>query len=330
LASDTRERQTHPRIPTRPPAGGVPDEPLARVAGAIRRDALTMLHHAGSGHPGGSLSCADILAVLYFRVMRLRPDEPQWPARDRLVLSKGHSCPALYAALALRGYFDRNEYRALRSLGGLLQGHPDVGTPGIDAPSGSLGMGLSQGLGMALGSRHQGLGFRTFVILGDGDMQEGNTWEALMAAGVKRVGSLTAILDANGLQGDARVEQQMSYEPIAAKVAAFGWEVRELDGHDLDALLTTLEAAPEEDDPPRFVVARTVKGKGVSFMEDQQHWHGSVAISAEELAQAHAELDAQAHAGAPAADTVARSTTQTVAEPAAQTVAATTCGGSAP
>jgi transketolase len=289
-------------------------EGLTSWANAIRRDALTMLHHAGSGHPGGSLSCADILAVLYFRVMRLRPGEPGWPARDRLVLSKGHACPALYAALALRGYFDRDEYRDFRSLGGLLQGHPDVGTPGIDAPSGSLGMGLSQGLGMALGARHLGLGFRTFVVLGDGDMQEGNTWEALMAAGVKRVGSLTAILDANGLQGDDRVERQMSYEPVAAKVAAFGWEVRELDGHDLDALLAALEDAPGEDAQPRFIVARTIKGRGVSFMEDRQYWHGSVAISAEELAQAHAELDAEG-----------------VEEPTAQTVAAAHLGaGSAP
>jgi transketolase len=145
---------------------------------------------------------------------------------------------------------------------------------------------------MALGGRHQGLAFRTFVILGDGDMQEGNTWEALMAAGVKRVGSLTAILDANGLQGDGRVERQMSYEPIAAKVATFGWEVHEINGHEIDALLAALEQVPEEDAPPRFVVARTIKGKGVSFMEDRQYWHGSVAISTEELAQAHAGLEA--------------------------------------
>lgn len=261
-----------------------------RRGNEIRLDALKMIHYAGSGHPGGSLSCADILAVLYFDVMRLRPHEPLWPARDRLVLSKGHACPALYAALALRGYLPRSEYRRFRSLGGLLQGHPDVRTPGVDAPSGSLGMGLSQALGMALGSRHQDLGFRTFVILGDGDMQEGNTWEAIMAAGVKRLGSLTAILDANGLQSEDRVERQMDYEPIAAKVTTFGWEVSEIDGHDADAIGAALGRVALDDARPSFIVARTTKGKGVSFMEDQQYWHGSVPIAAEQLAIASREL----------------------------------------
>jgi transketolase len=260
------------------------------IANQIRLGALEMIHYAGSGHPGGSLSCAEVLAALYFEVMRVRPQEPRWPARDRLVLSKGHACPALYAALTLRGYFPRSELRRFRSLGGLLQGHPDVRTPGIDAPSGSLGMGLSQGLGMALGARHLGLGFRTFVILGDGDMQEGNTWEAMMAAGVKRVGSLTAILDANGLQGDASVEQQMNHEPILAKAVAFGWKVCEIDGHDQHAVNQALAPAAPVQAPPTFVVARTIKGRGVSFMEGQQYWHGSVAISPEELARAREEL----------------------------------------
>ncbi len=259
-------------------------------ANEIRLGALEMIHYAGSGHPGGALSCADILDVLYFEVMRCRPQEPLWEDRDRLVLSKGHSCPALYAALALRGYFDRSEFRRFRTLGGLLQGHPDVGTPGVDAPSGSLGMGLSQGLGMALGCRYRGLGFRTFVILGDGDMQEGNTWEAVMAAGVKRPGSLTAILDANGLQGDDRVASQMNYEPIVDKLAAFGWEVDEIDGHDREAILRALEHAPADEARPHFIVARTIKGKGVSYMEDQQYWHGSVPISVQELDRARDEL----------------------------------------
>jgi transketolase len=278
-------------------AGGVGDRTpgkaggqLARRAGEIRFGALEMIHFAGSGHPGGSLSCADVLAALYFGHMRLRPREPHWPERDRLVLSKGHACPALYAALALRGYFPRSELRRFRSLGGLLQGHPDVGIPGIDAPSGSLGMGLSQGLGMALGARHQALGFRTFVILGDGDMQEGNTWEALMAAGVKGAGSLTAVLDANGLQGDDSVERQMSYEPIVAKVRAFGWRVSEIDGHDMEEIVAALADAALDDACPSFVVARTIKGRGVSYMENRQYWHGSVPISAEELAVARGEL----------------------------------------
>ncbi len=263
---------------------------VTREASEIRFGALEMIHHAGSGHPGGSLSCADALAVLYFETMRLRSREPLWRERDRLVLSKGHACPALYAALARRGYFPRSEFRRFRSLGGLLQGHPDVATPGIDAPSGSLGMGLSQGLGMALGARIQGLGFRTFVILGDGDMQEGNTWEALMAASAKQLGSLTAILDANGLQGDDRVVRQMNYEPIVAKVAAFGWRVSEIDGHDINAIEAQLVEAAQHRWQPTFVVARTTKGKGVSFMEDQQYWHGSVPISGEELEMARREL----------------------------------------
>jgi transketolase len=263
---------------------------VKREASEIRFGALELIHYAGSGHPGGSLSCADALAVLYFGTMRLRPREPQWRERDRLVLSKGHACPALYAALAQRGYFPRAEFRRFRSLGGLLQGHPDIGTPGVDAPSGSLGMGLSQGLGMALGAGRQGLDFRTFVILGDGDMQEGNTWEALMAAGVKQLGSLTAILDANGLQGDDRVARQMDYEPIVAKVAAFGWRVSEIDGHDTDAIEAELDEAALHSLQPTFIVARTTKGKGVSFMEDQQYWHGSVPISGEELETARKDL----------------------------------------
>jgi transketolase len=258
------------------------DDRLTHRASEIRFGGLEMIHYAGSGHPGGSLSCADVLAVLYFDVMRLRPQQPLWRGRDRLVLSKGHACPALYAALALRGYFPRSEFRRFRSLGGLLQGHPDIGTPGVDAPAGSLGMGLSQGLGMALGGHRQDLKFRTFVILGDGDMQEGNTWEALMAAGAKHVGSLTAILDANGLQGDDRVDRQMA--------AAFGWKVSEIDGHDLDAIAAALNCIERENARPSFIVARTTKGKGVSFMEGQQYWHGSVPISSEELEIARREL----------------------------------------
>ncbi len=263
---------------------------LRRKADEIRFGALELVHFAGSGHPGGSLSSADILAVLYFQEMRLRPHEPDWDRRDRLVLSKGHACPALYAALALRGYFDRGEFRRFRSLGGLLQGHPDVGTPGVDAPSGSLGMGLSQGLGMAFGSRYLKLGFRTFVILGDGDMQEGNTWEALMAAGFRTFGTLTAILDANGRQGDDRVDHQMNYEPIVDKVAAFGWRTTEIDGHDVEAITRAVQDTAADESTPSFIVARTTKGKGVSFMEDEQYWHGSVPISADQLAQARDEL----------------------------------------
>lgn len=270
--------------------GGQEETMLEEKAREIRRHALRMIHAARSGHPGGALSSADILAVLYFDTMRLRPAEPRWNNRDRFILSKGHACPALYAALAMRGFFPEAELSGLRKIGHFLEGHPDIKIPGIDAPSGSLGMGLSQGLGMALGARHLGKDFRTHVILGDGDMQEGNTWEAIMAAGFHRTDNLVAILDANGMQGDARVEKQMDYFPVLEKLTAFHWNAAEIDGHDVAAIRAALEAARRAEGKPSFILAHTTKGKGVSFMEGQQYWHGSVAMKDAELESALAEL----------------------------------------
>jgi transketolase len=231
-----------------------------------------------------------MLAVLYFDEMRLRPKEPGWENRDRFILSKGHSCPALYAALAHRGYFKTSALLGLRKIDHFLEGHPDVKIPGVDAPSGSLGMGLSQGLGMALGGRYLKKSFRTYVILGDGDMQEGNTWEAFMAAGFHKVGSLVALLDANGIQGDAHVKTQMDYEPILAKVRAFRWHAEEIDGHDVRQIRHALKNARAKKDQPSFILARTVKGKGVSFMEGVLRWHGSVAMTDAELENSLKEL----------------------------------------
>lgn len=256
----------------------------------IRVDALRQIRGAGSGHPGGCLSCADLLAVLYFEEMNVRPDEPGWVDRDKLALSKGHAAPALYAALARRGYFPATELASFRKLGGLLQGHPDVAIPGVDAPSGSLGLGLSQGLGMALDGRYRKSPARAYVILGDGDMEEGNTWEALMAAGHHRTARLTAILDNNGLQGDASVVVQMNYGPIADKVKAFGWHVQTIDGHDHRAIADALHAARGETERPSFIEAKTIKGKGISFMEGDNSWHGSRGLTDDEYAAAMAEL----------------------------------------
>jgi transketolase len=283
-------------------------EPAERLiqerAAAIRRLTLEAIASAGSGHPGGSLSAAEILACLYF------DDDPalrvDWDAaradRNRFVLSKGHACPAWYAALHLRGLLP-SPVGLLRQLGSPCPGHPEVGTPGVDAPSGSLGNGLSIGVGMALGFRHRRLRRRVYVLLGDGDLNEGATWEAIMYAGVHRLAALTAIVDANGRQGEAETRRVLDLEPLPPKLAAFGWQALEVQGHDIPSLRRALRraATPER---PTVIVARTVKGRGVSFMEDVQRWHGSLAPSPEELARALAEIDeteaaaARQHAGA--------------------------------
>lgn len=265
---------------------------LKEVAKSIRRSAIQAIYCARSGHPGGSLSVADILSVLYFDELRVDPSQPHWIDRDRFVLSKGHACPALYATLALKGFFPLEDVCGLRKIGHYLEGHPDVKIPGVDAPSGSLGMGLSQGLGMALGARYSKKNFRTYVILGDGDMQEGNTWEAFMAAGHHKVASLTAILDYNGLQGEDLVTKQMDYTPIAEKLTAFGWHVQEVDGHNIDQLRAALAEARSECERPSFILARTVKGKGVGFMENQQVWHGSSTLTDEQYQQSLKALEA--------------------------------------
>jgi transketolase len=257
----------------------------------IRVEVLRMIHHCPAGHPGGSLSVADIVATLYFGVLQVKPEDPDWPERDRVVLSKGHACAAVYAALGLKGYFPVGEFLKFRRIDGLLEGHPSIVIPGIDAPSGSLGMGLSQGLGMALGARCARKNFRVYVILGDGDMQEGATWEALMAGGHHRLDNLCAILDYNRLQAEGRVADTMDYEPVADKVRSFRWAVEEVDGHDCGRLLAALHRAQARKGTPSFIIAHTIKGKGVSFMEDLAQWHGTVALTAEELAKALAEVN---------------------------------------
>lgn len=266
-------------------------ENLDEKADLIRKIALEAVYQGRSGHPGGSLSIADMLAVLYFDEMSLRPEEPDWPLRDRFILSKGHACPALYAALAVRGYFPVEEAKTLRKIDSRMEGHPDAAIPGVDAPSGSLGMGLSQGLGMAMGARTQGFDFRTYVIVGDGDMQEGNTWEAIMAAGHHRMDNLVVLYDSNKLQGDAPVETQMNMGNVADKVATFGWHTLSIDGHDIQAIRAALSEARTVKGKPTFIHADTVKGKGISFMENVLYWHGSVTMSDTEIGDALRELE---------------------------------------
>lgn len=271
----------------------VGEDELARVARRVRRHIVRMIALAGSGHPGGSLSCADILVTLYFRVLRVDPRRPGWPDRDRFVLSKGHACPALYAVLAERGFFPLDELWTLRRLGSSLQGHPDMRkTPGVEASTGSLGQGLSVGLGMALAGRLDGAPWRVYVLLGDGEIQEGQVWEAAMAAAHYGVDNLTAILDWNGLQIDGRNDEVMTVRPVADKWRAFGWEVTEIDGHRFDEILEALRWARSVRGKPAIILARTVKGRGVSFMEGQVDWHGK-APSPAQAEQALAELEGE-------------------------------------
>ncbi|NLI22870.1 MAG: transketolase [Clostridiales bacterium] len=239
----------------------------------IRADILRMLFACQSGHPGGSLSSVEILLALYDNVLRYDPQNRDWPERDRLVLSKGHGCPTLYAVLADKGFFPREKLWTLRQLGSILQGHPDMRkTPGVDASTGSLGQGLSISLGYALAGKRPEHHFRVFCIVGDGELQEGLIWEAAMAASHYRLHNLTVILDYNGLQIDGANEQVMSLGDISEKFRAFGWETLTADGHDVDAITAALNAPVGE--KPRFVLCPTVKGKGVSFMENACCWHG--------------------------------------------------------
>ncbi len=241
----------------------------------IRRHILTMTHTAQSGHPGGSLSAADIVSALYFHFLRLDPGEPDWPGRDRFILSKGHACPVWYACLAERGFFPVEELLTLRELGGRLQGHPDMRkTPGVDVTTGSLGQGLSAGVGMALGLRLDGIDARVYVMLGDGELDEGQVWEAAMAAAKFHLDNLIAIVDYNNLQLDGTCDQVMPIEPLADKWRAFGWRVLEMDGNDMSQVVCTIEEAQQTQGLPTVIVAHTVKGKGVPFMENECDWHG--------------------------------------------------------
>jgi transketolase len=266
---------------------------LRRKARAIRCDLVRMLAAAGSGHSGGSLSAVEIVTALYFKKLRIRPEDPDWPDRDRFVLSKGHAAPVLYAALAERGFFPDAELMTLRKLGSRLQGHPDRRKlPGVEASTGSLGQGLSIGLGLALAGRLDRRDYRVYVLLGDGECEEGQVWEAAMAAAHYRVDNLTAIIDNNGLQIDGRVAEVLSPLPLPEKWRAFGWAAMEVDGHDLSALLQAFDWAASTKGRPAVIVAHTIKGKGISFMENQVDWHGK-APSADQAACALKELDSR-------------------------------------
>ena len=264
-------------------------ERLEEQAVQLRRDIVEMIHAAKAGHPGGSLSAVDMITALYFHVMRIDPQNPRWEDRDRFVLSKGHACPALYAALARRGVFDPKHLTTLRQYHSILQGHPDMNkTPGIDISSGSLGNGLAIGVGMAMSGRLHHQDYMTYVMLGDGEVQEGMVWEAAMAAHHHDLGNLVAIVDCNGVQINGWVNEIMTVEPLADKWRAFGWNVVEVNGHNMKDLLTVLHTAKTMRHPT-VILMRTVKGRGVSFMEDDCKWHGN-SPSDEELVQATLEI----------------------------------------
>jgi len=264
---------------------------LTEKARLLRLEVVKMIHRAGSGHPGGSLSAAEIIAALYFHQLRLDPAHPDWPERDRFLLSKGHAAPLLYAALAHRGFFPREELATLRRIGSRLQGHPDrLKTPGVEMTAGVLGHGLSIGVGLALAARLNHVPYRTYVLLGDGEIQAGVIWEGAMAAAKYGLDHLTAILDYNGVQLDGPVHEIMPLEPAMDKWRAFNWHVIEIDGHNMGQVLDALGEATHIHARPTNIVAHTVKGKGVSFMENQSKWHGR-APSDEELRIALAELE---------------------------------------
>ncbi|GAB4406457.1 MAG: transketolase [Thermodesulfovibrionales bacterium] len=263
---------------------------LTERAREVRIEILKMLTEAGSGHTGGSLSAADIVTALYFYKMRHRPDDPEWRERDRFILSKGHAAPLLYAALALTGYFDRGLLKTLRKIDSPLQGHPSSKMlKGVEVSTGSLGQGLSIANGMALGLRMDGLGSRVYCLLGDGELEEGQVWEAAMTAAHYRLDNLCAIIDNNGLQIDGFCCDVMNIEPITEKWDAFGWNVFDIDGHNMEQIVAALDEAERVKGKPTVIVARTVKGKGVSFFEGKAEYHG-IAPTGEELERALKEL----------------------------------------
>ena len=265
---------------------------LEAKAQHLRRTVVDMVCAAGSGHCGGSLSAADLIAALYFHQLRIDPANPNWPDRDWFILSKGHAAPVLYAALALRGFFPESELATLRKLDSRLQGHPDRNkTPGVDMTAGSLGHGVSIGVGLALAARMQGSPSRTYVMLGDGELQAGIVWEGLMTAAKYGLDNLTAVLDLNGVQLDGTTDEIMPMEPIADKWKSFGWHVVEIDGHNMRQILESLDEIPKRHGKPTVIIAHTVKGKGVSFMENRNTWHGKLPTE-KEHAQALADLGA--------------------------------------
>jgi transketolase len=264
---------------------------LKEKARLLRIEILKMLAEAGSGHTGGSLSAADIVAALYFCKMRHKPKDPRWRERDRFILSKGHAAPVLYAALALSGYFDKPLLKTLRKLGSPLQGHPcSKKLPGVEISTGSLGQGLSIANGIAIGLKLDKLSSRVYCLLGDGEIQEGQVWEAAMTASHYKLDNMCAIIDNNGLQIDGHCSDVMCIEPIVNKWAAFGWHVIDIDGHNMEAILDAFDEAETIKGKPTMIVARTVKGKGVSFFEGKVQYHG-VAPTSEELEKALKELE---------------------------------------
>ena len=266
---------------------------LKDKARVIRSDIIEMITTAQGGHPGGSLSAADIVTALYFRVMRIDPKNPNWPDRDRFILSKGHACPVWYAALAERGYFDTSHLTTLRQLDSILQGHADmIKTPGVDMTVGSLGQGLSAGIGMALSGKLRRKDYHVWVIIGDGEMQEGAIWEAAMAGAKWKLDNLTAILDRNRIQNDDFIDATMPVDPVPDKWRAFNWHVIEIDGHRMEEILSALETAQTIKGKPTLIIAHTVKGKGVSFMENVPAWHGK-APSRDQAERALAEINQQ-------------------------------------
>ena len=264
---------------------------LKNKAKQIRRDILEMTTEAGSGHPGGSMSATDIIVTLFFHKMRHNPKKPDWADRDRFVVSKGHACPALYACLARSGYFPVSILKTLRKLGSCLQGHPERHKcKGIEASTGPLGQGLSFANGIALAGKLDKRDYKVYVMLGDGEVQEGNIWEAAMSAAHYKLDNVCAILDHNRLQIDGFLEDVMNIEPIADKFKAFGWHVIEIDGHNFEEIINALNEADNVKGKPIMIVANTIKSKGISFMENKVEWHGK-ALSKEELPKALAELD---------------------------------------
>ena len=264
---------------------------LTKKAIEIRKDIITAVHSAKSGHPGGSLSAADILTYLYFEEMNIDPEKPDMPERDRFVLSKGHAAPALYSVLAERGYFDRELLKTLRHVGSILQGHPDMKhIPGVDMSAGSLGQGLSAACGMALAGKLDNADYRVYAMLGDGELQEGQIWEAAMFAGHRRLDNLTVIVDNNGLQIDGNITDVCSPYPIDKKFEAFNFNVININGHDFDEIREAFAAAENCKGMPTAIIAHTIKGRGVSFMEGQASWHGK-APDDEQYAKAISELE---------------------------------------
>ncbi len=266
---------------------------LQMEACKVRMGVIESTHGAKAGHPGGSLSAADVFTYLYFKEMNIDPKNPKWEERDRFVLSKGHTAPGLYAALANRGFFPVEDLPTLRHIDSYLQGHPNMNTvPGVDMSTGSLGQGVSVAVGMALGAKHQGKTYRVYTLLGDGEIQEGQVWEACMAASHYKLDNLCVIVDNNGLQIDGDIAKVMSPYPIVDKLEAFGFHVEAVDGHDFEALEAAFQKAKEVKGAPTAIVMSTTKGKGVSFMENNAGWHGK-APNDQEYAKAMDELKAR-------------------------------------